>query len=160
MQDRKSIYGQASGVPSPPPYHRDGAVAARWWGWCWGGQGSHASPTQAINPIRKPMLLFLLTLTCTLNPTPNPKPRLNASSKPKAEHEPSTLTNLALVDRSVIPFNSKPKKTQQLKLNPKPQNPTTTPQGEERPHTPHHRGGGASPIAIPLTFVGGGPRSA
>ena len=31
---------------------RDGAVAARWWGWCWGGQGSHASPTQAINPIR------------------------------------------------------------------------------------------------------------
>ena len=20
-----------------------GAVAGRWWGWCWGGQGSHAS---------------------------------------------------------------------------------------------------------------------
>ena len=64
----EAIYGQASGVPSPPPpmvwsgkvggeggracADRDGAVAARWWGWCWGGQGSHASPTQAINPIR------------------------------------------------------------------------------------------------------------
>ena len=74
------------------------------------------------------MLLFILTLTCTLNPTPNPKPRLNASSKPKAEHEPSTLTNLALVDNSLIPFNSKPQ-TQKLKLNPKSQNPTTTPRG-------------------------------
>ena len=97
-----------------------------------------------------------ITLTCTLNPTPNLKPRLNASSKPKAEHEPSTLTNLALVDRSKIPFNSKPQKTQQLKLNPKPQNPTTTPQGEERPHTPHHRKGVAPPISRPLTFGGGG----
>ena len=119
------------------------------------GAGAARGHTQAISPIRQRMLLLLLTLTCTLNPTPNPKPRLNASSKPKAEHEPSTLTNLALVDRSLIPFNSKPK-TQKLKLNPKSQNPTTTPQGEERPHTPHHRGGGGPPISRPLTFGGGG----
>ena len=89
------------------------------------------------------MLLFLLTLTCTLNPTPNPKPRLNASSKPKAEHEPSTLTNLALVDRSVIPFNSKPKKTQQLKLNPNPKTPQPPHRGKRDP-TPHTTGEGGA----------------
>ena len=103
------------------------------------------------------MLLFLLTLTCTLNPTPSPKPRLNASSKPKAEHEPSTLTNLALVDRSLIPFNSN-LKTQKLKLNPKPQNPTATPQGEERPPhpTPHGRGGPTYIQTIDLWAGAGG----
>ena len=62
---------------------RDGAVAADV-AWCWGGQGSHASSTQAINRIRQRMLLVLLNL-----PTPNPKPRLNASSKPEVEHEPN-----------------------------------------------------------------------
>ena len=76
------------------------------------------SPVQAINPITimRRMLLLLLTLTCTLNPTPNSKPRLNAVSKPKAKHKPSTLTNLhpeptpqtlpkPLSTRSLMPFN-------------------------------------------------------
>ena len=119
-----------------------------------GRPGVTRKPYASHKPHKMAHAPFLLTLTCTLNPTPNPKPRLNASSKPKAEHEPSTLTNLALVDRSLIPFNSKPK-SQKLKLNPKSQNPTTTPQGEERPHTPHHRGGGGPPISRPLTFGGG-----
>ena len=87
--------------------------------------------------------------------------RPGVTRKPYASHKSHKIqiahapTNLALVDRSVIPFNSKPQKTQQLQLNPKPQNPTTTPQGEERPHTPHHRKGGAPPISRPLTFGGG-----
>ena len=111
-----------------------------------GGQGSHAShKAHKIAPVPA-----FFDLNCTLSPTPNPKPHLNASSKPEAEHEPSTLTNLALADRSLIPFNSKPK-TQKLKLNPKPQNPTTTPHGEEGPHTPHHY-----PDHRPLGRGGGG----
>ena len=60
-------------------------------GCCWGqgqrGPGSYASH-KCGNVARDPSLL---TLTCTLNPTPNPKPLLNAGSKPKAKHEPSTL---------------------------------------------------------------------
>ena len=100
---------------------------------------------------RAPVLIN--TLTCTLNPTPNPKPRLNAGSKPKAEHTLQILPK-PLSTRSLIPFNRKPK-THKLKLNPKPQNPTTTPQGEEGPHTPHHRGGGAPPYIQTIYLWGG-----
>ena len=87
-----------------------------------------------------PACCHYLTLTYTLNPAPNPKPCLNAGSKPKAGHKLSTLANLhpkpslspcRLEALYLLILN--PKLTS-LKLNPKPQNPTTTPQGEEGPH--------------------------
>ena len=157
-------------VPSPPPPPH-GMVWCGWgggWrtGW-WGDAGGvalsgdgHASPSQAVFPTnvaRAPVLIDLNLYT--LNPTPNPKPCLNAGSKPKAEH--TRQSSLSPSTRSLIPFYCKPK-THKLKLNPKPQNPTTTRQGEEGPHTPHHRGGGPHPISGPLTFGGreGGGRGA
>ena len=74
--------------------------------------------------------------------------RLNAGSKPKAKHTLQILPK-PLSTRSLIPFNRKPN-THKLKLNPKPQNPTTTPQG-------HITGeGGPHPISGPFTFGGGG----
>ena len=63
-----------------------------------GGQTEKAGilrkPCASHKPYNVGRLPFFVTLTCTLNPTPNPKRRLNAGSKPKAEHKPSTLTNL------------------------------------------------------------------
>ena len=119
---------------------------------CWGNAGGLTRKPFAsripYNVARAPVLINLY-----FKP-PNPKPRLRAGSKPKAEHTLQILPK-PLSTRSLIPFNRKPK-SHKLKLNPKPQNPTTTPQGEEAPHpTPQGRGG-PHPISGPFSFGGGG----
>ena len=90
-----------------------------------------------------------------LKPTPNPKLRLHAGSEPKAEHKPSTLTNLHLRP-SLSPCrlevlylltkarNSKLKSSGQT-LNPKTPQPPHRPHRGKRDATPQPtRGRGAS----------------
>ena len=81
---------------------------------------------------------------------------MQALSPKQNIHRKSSLSPCrleALYRRTVNPkLNSK--------LNPKPQNPTTTPQGEEGPHTPHHRGGGAPPHVRTIGLWAGGGRGA
>ena len=77
---------------------------------------------------------------------------MQALSPKQNIHRKSSLSPCRL--EALCLFNRKPK-THKLKLNPKPQNPTTTPQAEEEPHAPHPAEGGPHPISGPLTFGGG-----
>ena len=103
MALNQSLYGQASGVPCPPPpmvwSGRGGGACAET------GGGLELPPAGGVvlggrprkpfasripyNVARAPVLINLNLYF--LNPTPNPKPRLNAGSKPKAEHTPHIL---------------------------------------------------------------------
>ena len=76
---------------------------------------------------------------------------MQALSPKQNIHCKSSLSSCRLEALHLLTVNPKLKS----KLNPKPQNLTTTPQGEERPHTPHHRGGGAPPYIRTIDFWGG-----
>ena len=107
------IYGQASGVPGPPPpMVWSGIGGGGWrvrsvvwpvgWGAAVGGQGSqrgpgsYASPTQAINLITWGVFLFSLTLTCTT--AESLKQSINRHpNQPTPQTLPKLLSTLGLI---------------------------------------------------------------
>ena len=104
------VYGQASVVSRPPPTvwsgrgggraggcKKRGRGRCRWTvGWCWGRPGVTRKPYASHKPYnaRAPAFIDLNRYFAPYTPNPKPRLNLNAGSKPKAEHKPSTLTNL------------------------------------------------------------------
>ena len=74
-----------------------GRGRCRWTvGWCWGRPGVTRKPYASHKPYnaRAPAFIDLNRYFAPYTPNPKPRLNLNAGSKPKAEHKPSTLTNL------------------------------------------------------------------